>query len=139
MSTQRAMAAALLWALMVGCIAGKALNYQDSIEVGGTLSVQRKLEIAKSIATQPQYEALKAEIRRRYPNVSPQLLSGLYLRWNLFVPTGGGPPSVTVIVGVTYTDDTLDAPSVIAVCRPILEGEVRRRLLAQDGGGGDSP
>jgi hypothetical protein len=117
--------ASLVLALaLAGCI---KQSYQGDIEVKRGDSVEEKIRIAQSVATAARVRRLAAQLKERFPAMTPKQLDGLSLAWGQTTSqslTGSGSSTtVHVRVRIRY-EGSLDPKPVIEAAITILEPEV---------------
>ena len=117
--------ASLVLALaLAGCIKH---TYQGDIEVTRGDSVDEKIRIAQSVATAERVRRLAAQLKERFPAMTPKQLDGLSLGWGQKMSESltGNSSSTTVGVRVRIRyEGNLDPKPVIDAAITILEPEV---------------
>src|SRR5262249_31086046 len=101
--------------------------YQNVLEVGAGGSVEEKLRLAQSIATERRLARLKVQVRERLPNVTDAQLAHMGLRWNrtdFHSFAGNGSRTIVTVAVVLQYDSSFDPKPIIAAATAILEPEV---------------
>jgi len=106
---------------------------QSSLEVPGEIPGDR-LVLAQTIASAVASSDYKSRIQERFPQVSPEQLAGLQIRWNRMAGTqfkdGSTEPFdiISVQCKITLKQSDPTSKEILEFCKSLLQAELDRQL-----------
>jgi hypothetical protein len=109
----------------------------EGVYIPGDAPVEEKLAIAQSIGREVWEGGLAEQVRARFPELTPDQLAGVFLRWETISVTpvagsGQAGTGVRIRTGIQHRGIVDHAQPIAKLCADTVAEAVRRRTGATD-------